>query len=74
MCIMNPSLPKLHSAKGAISSLNFYVRQKLYGKLVNVFSGLFLLTIHWKMILYHYLSLVLCYLYVLNTIVNVSVS
>ena len=43
MCIMNPSLPKLHSAKGAISSLNFYVRQKLYDKLVNVFSGLFLL-------------------------------
>ena len=43
MCIMNPSLPKLHSSKGAISSLNFYVRQKLYGKLVNVFSGLFLL-------------------------------
>ena len=43
MCIMNPSLPKLHSAKGAKSSLNFYVRQKLYGKLVNVFSGLFLL-------------------------------
>ena len=40
---MNPSLPKLHSAKGAISSLNFYVRQKLYDKLVNVFSGLFLL-------------------------------
>ena len=40
---MNPSLPILHSAKGAISSLNFYVRQKLYGKLVNVFSGLFLL-------------------------------
>lgn len=43
MCIMNPSLPKLHSAKGAISSLNFYVRQQLYDKLVNVFSGLFLL-------------------------------
>ena len=43
MCIMNPPLPKLHSAKGAISSLNFYVRQKLYDKLVNVFSGLFLL-------------------------------
>jgi hypothetical protein len=43
MCIMNPSLPKLHSAKGAISSLNFYVRQKLYNKLVDVFSRLFLL-------------------------------
>jgi hypothetical protein len=40
---MNPSLPKLHSAKGAISSLNFYVRQKLYNKLVDVFSRLFLL-------------------------------
>ena len=43
MCIMNPSLPKLHSAKGAISSLNFYVRQKVYDKLVDVFSRLFLL-------------------------------
>ena len=43
MCIMNPSLPKLHSAKDAISSLNFYVRQKLYNKLVDVFSRLFLL-------------------------------
>ena len=40
---MNPSLPKLHRAKGAISSLNFYVRQKLYNKLVDVFSRLFLL-------------------------------
>ena len=40
---MNPSLPKLHSAKGAISSLNFYVRQKVYDKLVDVFSRLFLL-------------------------------
>ena len=39
---MNPSLPKLHSAKGAISSLNFYVRQKLYDKLVNVFARLLL--------------------------------